>query len=489
MNLGHEDERREFKKSTSEMKEAMASIAAILNKHGFGELFFGVSKNGEVCGQDVSEATLREISQAVGNYIEPAIYPSITHEITADGKDYVKVAFSGDRAPYSCRGQYRIRVADEDVLMRSDELRVMFRAVENRINPWDGCVSNKTVDDVDEVALRKFVERGREKGRITFEYTNAAEVLDRLGLIEGDRLLNAGIALFCPSILTDLKMAIFATHRRTEILDLRHEDGLLFDLVRIGETFVLSNTRNRVDTSTPGASDVIPEIPKKAVHEALMNAYAHRDWESRSAVMVEIFNDAVEIISPGWFIDGQDPNDHLLGKNSSPKTRNGVIARTLYMSGDIESQGTGIQRIKEFCDEVNMKVEYVRVPEGTKLIFHRNEAYGQSFVVNGPADDMLPSQGVVENVVEGRNVKDNINDYNGDSNGLRARNRQVLELMLADPSITAQRIADKCDITQRTAERAIRELKESGLVVRNGSNKTGVWVVRQNMVAATTDND
>lgn len=127
--------------------------------------------------------------------------------------------------------------------------------------------------------------------------------------------------------------------------------------------------------------------------------------------------------------------------------------------------------------------------KGAKLIFHRNEAYGQSFVVNGPADDMLPSQGVVENVVEGRNVKDNINDYNGDSNGLRARNRRVLELMLADPSITAQRIADKCDITQRTAERAIRELKESGLVVRNGSNKTGVWVVRQDMVAATTDND
>lgn len=196
MNLGHEDEQREFKKSTSEMKEAMASIAAILNKHGAGELYFGVRRDGEVCGQDVSESTLREVSQAIGNHIEPSIYPSVTHERTSDGKDYVKVAFEGDAAPYACGGKYRIRVADEDVLMRPDELRSQFREAENRINPWDGRVSDHTVADVDEETLRKFVERGQNKGRIPFGYTNAKDVLERLGLLDGDNLLNAAVALF-----------------------------------------------------------------------------------------------------------------------------------------------------------------------------------------------------------------------------------------------------------------------------------------------------
>ena len=119
-----------------------------------------------------------------------------------------------------------------------------------------------------------------------------------------------------------------------------------------------------------------------------MNAYAHRDWEHGSAVMVEIFNDAVEIISPGWFVEGQDPDEYLSGKSVSPKSRNQLIAQTLFMSGDIESQGTGIKRIKDFCDEAGMSVEYVRTPDGTKLIFHRSDAFGQSLTVDASPTDV-----------------------------------------------------------------------------------------------------
>ena len=66
MNLGIETETIEFKKSTSELKEGCASIASILNKHQEGVLYFGVRKDGEIVGQDVSESTMREISQAIG---------------------------------------------------------------------------------------------------------------------------------------------------------------------------------------------------------------------------------------------------------------------------------------------------------------------------------------------------------------------------------------------------------------------------------------
>lgn len=387
MNLGHEDEQREFKKSTSELKEGVASIAAILNKHGSGELYFGVRKDGEVCGQDVSESTLREVSQAIGNHIEPSIYPMVTHERTSDGKDYVKVAFEGANAPYSCSGKYRIRVADEDVLMRPEELRTQFREAENRINPWDGRVSDKTIADIDEDALRKFVERGQNKGRIPFGYTDAKDVLERLGLLAGDNLLNAAVVLFCPSDYTGLKMGILASHARTDILDLKQEEGVFFDLVDKAEWFIITNTRNRVDTFTAGASPVYPEIPRDALREGLMNAFAHRDWQTYAAVVVDIYNDAVEIVSPGWFIDGQDPESHLSGESTSSVSRNPLITRTLYRSGDIEAYGTGIKRIKDLCDEEGMRVEYVRTPDGTKLIFHRNDAFGQNMVIGEGTTD------------------------------------------------------------------------------------------------------
>ena len=70
-----ESETTEFKKSTSELKEAIVSISAILNKHGRGELYFGVRNDGTAIGQSASEKTIRGISQSIGENIEPKIFP------------------------------------------------------------------------------------------------------------------------------------------------------------------------------------------------------------------------------------------------------------------------------------------------------------------------------------------------------------------------------------------------------------------------------
>ena len=75
MNLGHETETLEFKKTTGELKEGIVSIAAILNKHQKGELYFGIKPDGTPIGQQISEKTLRDISQEIANHIEPRIYP------------------------------------------------------------------------------------------------------------------------------------------------------------------------------------------------------------------------------------------------------------------------------------------------------------------------------------------------------------------------------------------------------------------------------
>ena len=77
MNLGRETETLEFKKSTGELKEGIISIGAILNKHQKGELYFGVRPDGTPIGQEISEKTLRDISQAISNHIEPQIFPEI----------------------------------------------------------------------------------------------------------------------------------------------------------------------------------------------------------------------------------------------------------------------------------------------------------------------------------------------------------------------------------------------------------------------------
>lgn len=69
MNIGNETERVEFKKSTSELKEGIISIASILNKHGGGVLYFGVKDNGDVIGQEIGKDTLRDVSRSIASNI------------------------------------------------------------------------------------------------------------------------------------------------------------------------------------------------------------------------------------------------------------------------------------------------------------------------------------------------------------------------------------------------------------------------------------
>jgi len=70
-----ENEILELKKSTSELKEALIAISAILNKHQRGELYFGIKNDGTVVGQMISDKTLRDIAKAIGDHIEPEIFP------------------------------------------------------------------------------------------------------------------------------------------------------------------------------------------------------------------------------------------------------------------------------------------------------------------------------------------------------------------------------------------------------------------------------
>ena len=102
--LLQESETVELKKSLAELKEGLISMVAILNKHGEGELWFGVAPSGKPVGLDVTDKTLRDLSQAVGAHIEPRIYPHIRSRDMA-GKTCIHVCFEGRDAPYFAHGR------------------------------------------------------------------------------------------------------------------------------------------------------------------------------------------------------------------------------------------------------------------------------------------------------------------------------------------------------------------------------------------------
>ncbi|MDD3545788.1 MAG: ATP-binding protein, partial [Kiritimatiellae bacterium] len=116
-----ESETCEFKKTLAELKEGVVSIAAILNKHGAGDLWFGIRTDGQPVGLEINEKTLRDVSQAVAAHIEPKIYPQIDAE-TIGGVTCIHIVFSGREVPYFAYGRAYMRVADEDRQMSAKTL-------------------------------------------------------------------------------------------------------------------------------------------------------------------------------------------------------------------------------------------------------------------------------------------------------------------------------------------------------------------------------
>ena len=462
MNLGPENETTEYKKSTSELKEGVASIASILNKHGHGELYFGARNNGDVCGMQVADTTLREISQVIGFSVEPRIYPSVEKLTDGDGRDYVRVSFEGNDIPYACKGTYRIRVADEDVLMSGEQVRRMASDAFHKDNPWDAQPSAMTVSDVDEAAVRAFVERGIEKKRIQGPYAGIRKTLASLNLLDGEKLTNAATVLFCDSGDIRLKMGMLESHSRAEILDLHHESGNIFDLIDKADAYILNNTRRKFVIDGSGPRKEIPELPTAAVREGLVNAFVHRDWTKGASVQIDIFYDSVEIYSPGWFIEGQNPDAHLYDGDTSSDTRNKLIAKTMFRSGDMESYGTGIGRIKALCDEAGVRVEYMRVESGTKLVFHRNDAFAAK-----TDTQVRESAGKCGKVRE---------KY---GNALSESEIEVLEYIEEHGSVTTPVVMDLTGLKERGAQKLVGRLADSGIIKRLGASRSTRYVLAE----------
>lgn len=130
LDYGKESETVEFKKSTGELKEGIKSIVSMLNKNKHAILYFGITNKGKVIGQEASDKTLRDISQAISFNVEPAIIPTITVlDGPSENLKVIKVEAAGSDIPYSAYGQYLVRSANKDKKITRETLRKMFTRV------------------------------------------------------------------------------------------------------------------------------------------------------------------------------------------------------------------------------------------------------------------------------------------------------------------------------------------------------------------------
>lgn len=342
-----ESESIELKRGLAELKDGMISMTAILNKHGAGELWFGVRSDGVAVGLNVTEKTLRDISQAIAAHIEPKIFPHITLE-TLTGKICVKVAFTGKDTPYFAYGKAYMRVADEDRQLTARELEALILKKNRDARCWDSEPYPGTIKELDGKKIKSFVIRA---GLV---WDNIPNALGKLGLIKNGQRLNAARLFFSKTPPMQLRCAVFAGTKSDTIIDRHDFDGDILELIEEAQKYILKNIHIGMRLKGLYRED-IPEISVAALREVIINAFCHRDYRSPDYIHIAIFKNRVEIRNPGELFEGLTIRE--IRKGNVSKRRNPLIANLFRRIQMVEAWGRGMPLILQ--NEPNAKFKII----------------------------------------------------------------------------------------------------------------------------------
>jgi len=353
-----EGDRLEFKKTTGQLRAGIKTVCAFLNGQG-GNVLFGVNDQGAVSGQSVSSKTLEDIARECKR-LDPAVSPAINVVDLDNGQAVIAITVEPGEGPYTYDGRSYERVGAVTGIMP----RTVYEGLLlERLHParrWENqpVPENITIDDLDAEEIEAVLANAVRIGRMeTPRRMDIESILTGLELIQDGHLLNAAVVLFGKNVGSqfpqcEIRLARFrGMDKQPDFIDNRQYKDHSFGLLRRAEAFLLDHVPIAGQlASTSMIRRDIPWYPPRATREALANALCHRDYTiPGGAVAIAMFDNRLEIISPGGFHFGLTADKMTLPHESRPW--NPLIANTFYRAGVIERWGSGTTNMVHWCEE------------------------------------------------------------------------------------------------------------------------------------------
>ena len=258
---------------------------------------------------------------------------------------------------------------------------------------------------------------------------------------------------------------LFRGTDKVKILNRKQYKGNIIDNIEDALAFVQRHTNTEYVITGKPRREEITDYPETALREAIVNAVCHRDYFIKEVpVVVEVFADRVEVRNPGGLPKGFDPKK--FGTGSFP--RNLLIASMLHRADYIEQAGTGISRIKEAIanhkKKVELNIEYSDDSIFYSIIFRKAELTKTIKKITKSYDEDK-----IQDI-----FRINSEEFQ-DIFGINVLN--TAWLIHKNPNITANEIAEKLSITERSARNHLSQLKKKKIIERIGSKKSGHWKV------------
>ena len=428
---------------TKKPKSWCKSVSAFANTSG-GILIFGVADDGTVIGLADAEKDAETISEIIKNRLSPIPEFTLEFNTSKDEKKLIILRIcKGEETPYyySADGvtEAYIRIGNESVPADSTDLKRLVMRGKN--TSFDSLVS---IYDIGDYSFTKLKERFKIWTGRSFEekgYVSMGMVTDN------GKLTNAGALLADESPIRWSR--VFCTHWNgktksggiVDAFDHAEYSGSLISLLNDAESFIMNNTKT-IWKKLPNSRLELPEYVHRSYFEALVNALIHRDYLiNGSEVHVDIFDDRMEIYSPGGMPDGTVIQDRNIQAIPSMR-RNPVIADIFARLGYMERSGSGLGKIRSSY-EVSANFE-----TGKEPVFYSDRSQFLVTLCN-------------LNYRDGDMVKDSSENASSASE-INLRQDQILQTMLSAHKYSLGEVADKVGLKETMAKILLDDLVEKG---------------------------
>lgn len=177
-----------------------------------------------------------------------------------------------------------------------------------------------------------------------------------------------------------IQCALFKGKTRDIFIDKKEFDGPIYEQVDDAYHFVLRHIDMGAEIEGEYRKEVY-ELPISAIREMIANAVLHRSYLDKSCVQVCLYDDRMEVSSPGMLYGGLDLETAKLGKSTC---RNEAIAEAFHYMHIVEAWGTGLPRIINRCKEYGLPDPlFEEFGDGFKVTIFRKVSNGPEKVSNG----------------------------------------------------------------------------------------------------------
>lgn len=443
----------------------MKTVVAFANGNG-GKIVFGIDdKTLEIVGMDEDNIfkTMDAITNAISDSCEPRIRPDVTLQTVNDKTVIVVEILPGAMRPYYIKsegmteGTY-MRVSGTTRPVEGYMLKELILEGQNRYFDNEPCRELQITDEdiqnlcktMKETAIKNTWQNS-EKAKIKDITKNTLLSWGILTEVQGEIFPTNAYALLTGQLRMQpvIQCGLFKGKDRAYFADRKEFDGPIQNQVDAAYQYVLEKINMGMQIQGIYRQDVY-ELPTDSVRELIANAVAHRSYLEPGNIQVAIFDDRLEVTSPGMLLNNVSIKKMMEGYS---KPRNPAIANAFAYMKIIEKWGTGIPRIFRECREYGLPdPELIDFDGDFRVNMYRNTAIDYSPRVNDRVNDK---------------VNDRVNEIE----------EKILKFIDNDPAITITQLSMELELSRKTIAAKLKTLKEKKMIERVGSSRKGYWKI------------